>query len=310
MWLPAFESIAKRAHMRLLVLGKSGCPASLITIAAAPGTPYVACNNWHRWAVKTINHLSPSVLVISQDSVYPAPGRQGFTNSQWQNGLTTLFKMIPSPRIDKIFLGNIPLLPQSGPTCLSRHVNDTQACSTPVVQAYRRFDRVEYSVTQSLHIRYVDPTPWFCSSVCTAIVGPYDVYTDRFHVTASYATYLQSVLYLALFRPSPLPTHFQVTISTEVVRPSYGGTVSGRYLLAAVAALGDAHVTRVEFRLSGNGLHSALICSGLLGLFGWYCNWNTSQIPNGKYLLQSVAYDTAGRSIRSKSISISVENRL
>ena len=317
MWLPAFESIAKRAHMRLLVLGKSNCPASLITIAApvgmgAPGTPYLACDNWHKWAVKTINRLAPSVLVVSQDSDYPGPGGHGyvgFTNSQWRNGLTLLFKEIPSPRIDKIVLGNIPLLSQSGPTCLSRHSDDTQACSTQVVQTYRRFDRVEYSVTQSLHIRYIDPTPWFCSRVCTAIVGPYDVYMDRFHVTAAYATYLHNVLSFALFTPTPVPTHFQVTVLTEVVGPSNGATVSGRRLLAAVAALGDARVTAVEFRLSGNGLPSTSICGGRPGPFGWYCTWNTSQVPNGPYRLQSVAYDSAGKSIRSEPISISVKNR-
>lgn len=279
--------------------------------SARRGTPYVACNNWHRWAVKTIKRLAPDVLVISQDSDYPGPGQHGvtgFTDSQWQNGLTDLFKMISSPRIHKIFLGNIPVLSQSGPTCLSRHVNDVQACSTPTVRAYRRFDRIEYSVAQSLHIRYVDPTPWFCSSLCTAIVGPYDVYQDRFHVTVSYATYLQNVLSSALFRPTPLPVHFQVTVSSEVARPSYGATVSGRYLLGAVAALGDSHVTRVEFRLSGNGLHDTLICSGQPTLYGWFCDWNSSQVPNGKYLLQSVAYNTVGRSIRSKSVSFTVKN--
>ena len=316
MWLPAFESIATRMHMRLLVLGKSGCPASIISIANPPGAgvqgaPYVPCNDWHRWAVKTINQLAPSVLVVSQDSDYSAPGPQGvtgFSNSQWRSGLTKLFKMIPSPHIEKIFLGNIPLLSQSGPTCLSLHLHDTQDCSTPVVQAYRRFDRTEYSVTQSLHIRYVDPTPWFCSSVCTPIVGPYEVYMDRFHVTAAYATYLKNVLSLALFKPSPLPTHFKAAIGTAVARPASGGTVTGHYTLYAIAALGNAPVTRVEFRLSGHGLHDALVCGGTPSLFGWLCDWNTSLVSNGTYSMQSVAYDPTGRSIRSKPISVSVKN--
>ena len=199
MWLPAFDSIATHAHMRLLVLGKAGCPASLITISNPPGSgsaanPYVACDNWHRWAVETINRLSPSILVVSQDSTYSAPGPFPFTYEQWSNGLAALFKEIPSSRTEKVYLGNIPLPDVSPPTCLSVHLNDAQSCSTPVARAYRYLDETEYAVTESLGIRYIDPTPWFCSDVCTAIVGPYEVYLDRYHVTAAYATYLQNVL--------------------------------------------------------------------------------------------------------------------
>ena len=84
MWLPAFNSIAKDAHMRLLVLGKPNCPASLITVAnphgiGSAGGPYVACNNWHKWAVETINRLSPSILVVSQENAYSAPGLKLFS---------------------------------------------------------------------------------------------------------------------------------------------------------------------------------------------------------------------------------------
>jgi peptidoglycan/LPS O-acetylase OafA/YrhL len=107
MWLTAFDAIAKDAHMRLLVLGKPDCPASLITVGSPPGeggpeVPYVACSEWHTWAVATINRLSPSLLVVSQENTYSAPGYKPFTGSQWSNGLAELFKMFPSPRIEKI----------------------------------------------------------------------------------------------------------------------------------------------------------------------------------------------------------------
>ena len=313
MWLSAFDSIAKYAHMRLLVLGKPDCPASLITVAnplgiGSPGGPYVACNNWHTWAVGTINRLSPSILVVSQENTYSAPDHKGFSPSQWSNGLTELFKMIPSSRIEKIFLGNIPLLAQSGPTCLSVHLGNARACSTPVFQAYRPLDRTEFSVTQSLDIRYIDPTPWFCSSVCTAIVGPYDVYMDRTHITAAYAAYLHHALAQALFSPIPTPTRFKAETSISVARPSNGATVSGTFVLAAAAALGNSPVTKVEFLLSGGGLHDQLIGLGSETLFGWLYSWNTSNAANGRYRLRTIAYDAAGKSIQSKSISLSVKN--
>ena len=70
MWLPAFNGVAKAAHWRLIVLGKSDCPAPLIAVynppgVGTPGAPYAACTAWHRWAVTTIRRLHPDLLVIS-----------------------------------------------------------------------------------------------------------------------------------------------------------------------------------------------------------------------------------------------------
>ena len=314
MWLPAFQAIATHAHMRLLVLGKPDCPASLITVSNPPGvgsaaSPYGECDNWHKWAVRTIDRLSPSILVVSQDSTYTAPGPVEISPQRWSNGLTALFSKIPSARTEKIYLGNIPLPFQSPPTCLSIHLNDAQSCSTPVARAYRYLDETDYRVSESLGIRYIDPTPWFCSDVCTAIIGPYEVYLDRFHVTATYATYLQHVLAQALFSATPTPTHFEVVLTTRVVRPTGGATVSGSYLLAASTNLDDVPIVKVDFRLSGVGFNAQTVCRGVGGSpLGWICWWNTSNVSNGRYALQSIAYDAAGQSVQSKSVSISVSN--
>ena len=49
--------------------------------------------------------------------------------------------------------------------------------------------------------RYVDVTPWFCSTICTAVVGRYEVYYDQYHVTADYSIVLEQVLQQALRLP-------------------------------------------------------------------------------------------------------------
>jgi peptidoglycan/LPS O-acetylase OafA/YrhL len=313
MWLPAFDSIAKDAHMRLLVLGKPDCPASMITVSNPPGIgsaqdPYVSCNDWHRWAVRTINRLSPSMLVVSQDSTYSAPGPKTFSASQWSDGLTKLFQAIPSSRTEKIFLGNIPLLAQSPPTCLSAHLDAVQACSRPVAQAYRPFDQAEFSVTESLHVRYIDPTPWFCSNLCTAVVGTYDVYMDRFHVSATYATYLQKALASALFSPTAPPTRFTPELTIRLLRPSDGATLSGSYWLAAGAIVGNSPVDSINFFLSGRGLSKQSICVAQRSLISWFCDWNTSSVANGRYKLQAVASNALGKTLQSKAVSVSVKN--
>ncbi len=312
MWLPAFDSIARHAHMRLLVLGKTNCPASLLTVDGPPGTGpsgshFAACDRWHTWAVKTINRLSPSMLIVSQASYYLTPKGQTFTTARWQSGLTNLFEAIRIPHAERLLLGNIPLLSQPGPSCLSTHLDDALACSDPATRAYERLDQPELSVAEALHIRYIDPTPWFCSNVCTAVVGPYNVYMDRFHVTATYATYLHNALGHAIFSPVATPTHFRVNISAAVGPPSKG-PVSGTYLLLGGAALGNTPVVKVEFRLTGHGLHNVLICNGSKSPYGWGCDWDTSQVPNGRYMVRSIGYGAAGTSVQSKPLSFSVKN--
>ena len=248
------------------------------------------------------------MLVVSQDSLYWAPGPTVSTTSAVAQRTRGALQNDSPFSTEKVFLGNIPLLSQPGPTCLSAHLDDAQACSTPVAQAYRGFDETEFSVAASFHVRYIDPTPWFCSNVCTAIVGPYDVYMDRFHVSATYATYLRNVLAQVLFSSTPTPTHFELQLSTNVERPSNDATLSGGYWLDAAARPGNSPVIKVDFQLSGGRLRRQSICIGNASFIGWLCHWSTTEVANGRYTLQSVAYDAAGRSVRSKPISLSVKN--
>jgi hypothetical protein len=193
MWLPAFSGVATAAHWRLIVLGKSDCPATLVAISnppglGTPGAPYAACAAWHRWAVTMIRRLHPDLLVISTQDL-------GWTGAAWHAGLTKLYSaVIPSSR-KVVYLGNIPLLPQAGPTCLGQHPGDVQACSAPVgITRSPLLTQLDRAVTAAEGAEYVDPFSWFCSSVCTAVIGHYDVYLDRYHVTAAYGAYLQNAL--------------------------------------------------------------------------------------------------------------------
>ena len=192
MWLPAFNGVAKAAHWRLIVLGKSDCPAPLIAVFNPPGVgtpdaPYAACAAWHRWAVTTIRRLHPDLLVISTLNL-------GYHRGAWQAGLTNLYSaVVPSSR-RVIYLGSIPLLPRAGPTCLGQHPDNVQACSAPVGDTRTPLTRVDRAVTAAAGAEYVDPFPWFCSSICTAVIGHYDVYLDREHITGTYGAYLQNAL--------------------------------------------------------------------------------------------------------------------
>jgi hypothetical protein len=211
MWLPAFEAIARSARLRLVVLGRSYCPAEMVTIANQwtwkdPGGPYLVCDQWHRWAVNWINRHKPRLLVITQENGYFAPSVDGslpisFSDAQWRAGLVALFNSIHVPNMTEILLGNTPTLIKGGPACLGSHPKDIQFCSEPARSAVQPLNPVERSTARAAGVGYVDPIPWFCSRVCTVIIDHYRVYLDTIHMTATWARYLENVLALSLGLP-------------------------------------------------------------------------------------------------------------
>jgi hypothetical protein len=96
---------------------------------------------------------------------------------------------------------------------------------------------------------------------------------------------------------------------TSMISPKNGATLKGGLWLDASATDIDG-VTKVDFRLTGGTLHSALIATGTPTTFGWLAGWSTTSVPNGTYKLQTVAFDAAGKSSESTSITITVANKL
>jgi hypothetical protein len=213
MWLPAFEDLAVADHWRLVVLGKYYCPAEPVTIVnqatwADPTGPFVACDQWHQWAVNWINAHRPDLLVITQENSYTAPSVDGrpprpFTTAQWHNGMTRLLGSLAVPSQDEVILGNTPASLQSGPVCLTAHTQDVQACSTPRHIAVSRLNRVDQATALGAGVRYVDPVPWFCAQTCPALIRGYIVYWDSNHITATWAKYLEILLGRAVGLPVP-----------------------------------------------------------------------------------------------------------
>jgi hypothetical protein len=105
----------------------------------------------------------------------------------------------------------------------------------------------------------------------------------------------------------PSPEQLLPHLSTSVLRPVSGATLSGTSVLDARAA-GFYGVTRVEFLLTDGAHHRAPIGTGHLTIVGWLATWNTASVANGTYAVQSVAYDSSGGSRVSSSTTITINN--
>ena len=118
----------------------------------------------------------------------------------WASGLRNTLARIESPDTRLVILGDNPRW-RGALDCLARNANDVQACSKTLAEATRdTFNDVERQVADEARIGFIDVTPWFCGDVCSPIVGNMIVYTNDYHITASYARSLTGALE-ALLRP-------------------------------------------------------------------------------------------------------------
>ena len=93
--------------------------------------------------------------------------------------------------------------------------------------------------------------------------------------------------------------------TTSVVVPSNGATLSGSQYLDATASVGTTYVT---YELNGNGLSNDVIATAVPTVYGWIGAWDTTTVPNGAYILRSVASDSGGVTVTSPPVAITVSN--
>ena len=100
---------------------------------------------------------------------------------------------------------------------------------------------------------------------------------------------------------APAPT-------TSVLLPSSGATVSGDIFLNAVAS-SPVGIALVTFEVSGGSITDQVLSSAVSWRYGWLGAWDTTDVPNGTYTVQSVATDNLGQSTTSAPITVTVANQ-
>ena len=95
---------------------------------------------------------------------------------------------------------------------------------------------------------------------------------------------------------------------TRVLVPSDGAVLTGAPYLDAEASDGPG-VTKVVFEVSGGALNDQVIATGTSTYYGWLAQWNTTDVPNGTYTLQSVATDADNNTDSSTPITVTVKNQ-
>ncbi len=91
------------------------------------------------------------------------------------------------------------------------------------------------------------------------------------------------------------------------------GVTNGQVLTGTTRAIAahpsfTAGVTKIEFQATGATLHDKVIGSGSTVADESQFSWDTTTVPNGRYVVRAVAYDAAGHRSVSNSLTVEVRN--
>ena len=309
MWFLTIDDIAMAEHWKLWYLGKAACPVELLPMVnpgafGSAGGEYTQCAQWHTYAIAQINRLKPNLVIATQE-FHDAPGYRTYTSVQWRDGLERFFSSIKVPGVKFDVIGNIPQLSFDPYQCLDTHSLDVQACSAPRAKSLVPYGQAEREAVASVGGHYADVTPWFCSHICTAVIGKYQVYFDQGHLMAPYAIYLGGLMAHAL--QIPVSADAPVPITIKLSAPHNGAVLKGRVVLDALTR-GVHNLTKVQVVLTGQGGSDAVVATLRTSLFGWVARWNSASVPNGKYNMIVQVETSPGGSRSSTPIDVVVQN--
>ncbi len=203
MWFRVLEKIAKNEHWKLVVLFKQGCPPVFASVPSHGNNTgsWQACDNWHTYATNRIKRMDPDLLIISEGAKFRGPTGAFYTPRQWQVALQGLLQDLSTPDTLKVVLGSPAVPGYDGPTCLTRHLDDVQACSGPPDPGYMSFNNAEQTAARLGGARYINIMPWLCTNICSFVVKNLEVYQGRDHITLGYTFFLDGALTHALDLP-------------------------------------------------------------------------------------------------------------
>jgi peptidoglycan/LPS O-acetylase OafA/YrhL len=193
-WFPALEQLAVQRHWKLVELTKSSCSAADLPLwHDTLKREYTECEAFHRSAVARIASLHPSLVVVGSSFNYRPAQPSGDVAAQWRAAWDRTFAALRSTGAKVAAIADTPYMGGSVPECLAKPANAGHAtkCTRSQHSSVRGPEQRQVFLT---YPDVIDPTAWFCTDICPAVIGNLLVYRDSNHMTTTYASALAQLL--------------------------------------------------------------------------------------------------------------------
>ena len=193
MWLPAINPVAVKDNVRLVLLGKDGCPVASINLG---NSKYAGCNAVRTTVLNVIAAMKPKVVILADQT-----SGTGFSATVWKTGTINTIKTLKADGAKVVIIQDVQEFNIAPAVCISLHLASVQSsCAVknpnPAKVLREPSEQAAANTTSSV---YIKTNPWFCTKTkCSPIIGDFLPHFDIGHISASYAAYLSGVMGVAL----------------------------------------------------------------------------------------------------------------
>lgn len=187
MWLPAFQQIAERRDLKIITMTKSSCLFSSRHIGGVEAFSQ-QCAAWNEQALAKLIEMRPGVVfTVATRGSGPAETIPRAYVAPW--------RALAAAGIMVIAIRDTPWMMFDVAECVETHGAESPACSRARKSMLAEINPIETARDLPPNVRFVDLSRYFCGEeVCPPVAGNVLIYSDRHHISATYARTLAPAL--------------------------------------------------------------------------------------------------------------------
>ncbi|MGO4257849.1 acyltransferase family protein [Marmoricola sp. RAF53] len=210
MWTAPIVRLADEAGWKVVVFLKTGCPPIDTPAWRNDGSRrYRECDRWRTWAYRNIARIHPDRIITTGYTQTAIADPKTGKELRGDDGAAGTRALVPgmrsalakltaaSPQVT--VLADNTTLPEATADCLGERNATLRTCAAPLNPTTAARNAAWSAAARVAGAGWVDTTAWLCpKNVCPLVVGNVVVYTDRHHLTRTFAQSLSPLLAAAL----------------------------------------------------------------------------------------------------------------
>ncbi len=184
-WMPVLEKLAYEMNFQLISLTKSACPGPAVVKVETGAYKNADCSQWRENSIARIKAMKPMAVLVSGMQHFEMPSGYATRAEWWREGQVKTFAALQGASKHLIYISDTPHPQRDIPSCIAAGRIDKCNATEPSEAIF------------SPGWQQINPTSWFCTRNCPAIIDGVVVYRDASHI---------SVLGSELVKPQLLST--------------------------------------------------------------------------------------------------------
>ncbi|MEO0010513.1 MAG: hypothetical protein RIQ39_102 [Actinomycetota bacterium] len=170
-WMPVLEKLAFEKNFTLISLTKSACPGPAVAKVESGGYKNADCEEWRKNSIARIQALQPEAVLVSGMQHFELPSGYSNRSTWWREGQIKTFEALKGSSKNIIYISDTPHPLRDIPSCIAAGRIDKCNTTEPSPAIF------------TAGWKQINPTSWFCSETCPAVLNGVVVYRDASHIS-------------------------------------------------------------------------------------------------------------------------------